>query len=158
MKNVSSWLIMIFVIMFWILRVVVAITGTTGADFAIKPINDQMEIILVFVVLILIPFLWTRKIIAAIAYLGIYGWYFGPELLRTFPAIMGGEVLNMDMFMNLLMAVIGVALPIAMIIDILLCKTREKNPIHKDTDWFYKNEQYDRKLDERADKNNYRTM
>ena len=25
-------------------------------------------------------------------------------------------------------------------------------------DWFYKNEQYDRKLDDRADKNNYRTL
>ena len=37
-------------------------------------------------------------------------------------------------------------------------KNRKAHPKDKKTDWFYKNEQYDRKLDERADKNNYRTM
>ena len=34
----------------------------------------------------------------------------------------------------------------------------KNNPKDKKTDWFYDNEQFDRKLDERADKNNYRTM
>ena len=28
----------------------------------------------------------------------------------------------------------------------------------KKTDWFYGDEKYDRKMDERADKNNYRTL
>ena len=60
----------------------------------------------------------------------------------------------MDMFV----ALIAIALPIAAVFDILLDKTRTKNPVNKETDWFYKNEQYDRKLDERADKNNYRTL
>ena len=30
--------------------------------------------------------------------------------------------------------------------------------VDKKTDWFYKNEQFDRKMDDRADKNNYRTL
>jgi len=30
--------------------------------------------------------------------------------------------------------------------------------VDKQTDWFYKNKEYDRKLDERADKNQYRTL
>ena len=34
----------------------------------------------------------------------------------------------------------------------------KNNPKDKKTDWFYTNEQYDRQLDERADKNNYRTL
>ena len=34
-------------------------------------------------------------------------------------------------------------------------KNKKTNPKDKKTDWFYKNEQFDRKLDERADKNNF---
>ena len=44
------------------------------------------------------------------------------------------------------------------IFDLLLDKNRKAHPKDKKTDWFYKNEQYDRKLDDRADKNNYRTL
>ena len=40
----------------------------------------------------------------------------------------------------------------------LLDKNRKLNPKDKKTDWFYQNEEFDRKLDDRADKNNYRTM
>lgn len=158
MKNLSSWLIMIFVIVFWAFRVLIAITGTTGAEFFVKPMDNTVEIILTFVVLAIIPLLWRRKMIGALAYVGIYGWYFGTELLKTFPPILAGEVASIDAFMNLLINVIGIALPIIALIDIALDKTRMKNPVHKDTDWFYKNEQYDRKLDDRADKNNYRTL
>jgi len=41
---------------------------------------------------------------------------------------------------------------------LLLDKGRKANPKDKKTDWFYNNEQFDRKLDERSDKNNYRTL
>ena len=40
----------------------------------------------------------------------------------------------------------------------LMDKNRTNHPVDKKTDWFYKNEEFDRKLDDRADKNNYRTM
>ena len=46
----------------------------------------------------------------------------------------------------------------AVLLDLLLDKNRKENPKDKKTDWFYKNEEFDRKLDDRADKNNYRTM
>ena len=42
-------------------------------------------------------------------------------------------------------------------IDILIEKSKTKKPMDKQTDWFYKNEAYDRQMDERADKNQYRT-
>ena len=35
-------------------------------------------------------------------------------------------------------------------------KIRKRDPKDKKTDWFFQNEQYDRKLDDRADKNQYR--
>ena len=42
--------------------------------------------------------------------------------------------------------------------DVNVNKDKKDNPKDKKTDWFYKNEQFDREKDERADKNNYRTM
>ena len=51
MKNLSSWLIVMFILMFWLFRVIVAITGSMGLEFVTKPINNNVEIILLFVVL-----------------------------------------------------------------------------------------------------------
>ena len=158
MKNLSSWLITFFIMMFWAFRVVVAIMGTMGSDFMLQPIDNNIEIILLFVVLALIPFIFKRKIWAAIVYLLAYGWYFGRGLLTDVLTIINGESLGVTEYMGMFVSLIAIALPIFAIFDILLDKSRKKNPVNKETDWFYKNEQYDRKLDERADKNNYRTL
>lgn len=158
MKNLSSWLITIFVMMYWLFRVVVAITGSMDMDFIVSPINTNIEIALLFVVLICIPFIFKRKLLGAIVYLAAYGWYFGRGLIENIIKIINNETLSMQTYTDMFFALIGVALPILVLFDILLDKTRMKNPTDKKTDWFYKNEQYDRKLDERADKNNYRTL
>ena len=158
MKNLSSWLITMFIIMIWILRLIIAITGTMDIDFVFKPIDNNIEVILLFVVLALIPFIFKRKLWAAVAYLVAYGYYFGSGLIEGITPVIKGETLGAEAYMNMFIALVAIALPIAAIFDILLDKTRTKNPINKETDWFYKNEQYDRKLDERADKNNYRTL
>lgn len=158
MKNLSSWLITFFIIMFWAFRVIVAIMGTMGSDAMIAPIDNTIEVILLFVVLLLIPFIFKRKIIAAIIYLLAYGWYFGRGLMTNVLSILNGETLSSTTYMEMFIGLIAIVLPIAALFDILLDKARTKNPVNKETDWFYKNEQYDRKLDERADKNNYRTL
>lgn len=41
-------------------------------------------------------------------------------------------------------------------LDILVNKNRNLGSGTKKADWFYKNEDYDRKFDERADRNQYR--
>lgn len=158
MKNLSSWLITFFIIMFWLFRVIVAIMGTMGTDFIIMPIDNNIEVVLLFVVLLLVPFIFKRKIIAAIIYLLAYGWYFGRGLLTNLLSMINGETISAITYMDMFVALIAIALPIAAIFDILLDKSRMKNPVNKETDWFYKNEQYDRKLDDRADKNHYRTL
>ena len=158
MKNLSSWLITFFIIMFWGFRVIVAITGSMGTDFMVKPIDTNIEIILLFVVLLLIPFIFKRKILAAIIYLLAYGWYFGRGLLTNILAMVQGETMSAFVYLDMFVALIAITLPIVTLFDIFFDKARMKNPVNKDTDWFYKNEQYDRKLDERADKNNYRTL
>ena len=157
MKSLGSWLITIFLIVFWAFRIVVTISAQMGTVFVVSPLNINTEIILLFVVLICIPFIFKRKIIGAIVVLGAYGWYFGPDLIANITNIFGGETANLNTYTEILIEAIAIALPIFSIFDILLDKNRKKNPVHKDTDWFYKNEKYDRKLDERADKNNYRT-
>lgn len=158
MKNLSSWLITFFIIIFWVFRVIVAIMGTMGTDFMIMPIDNNIEVVLLFVVLLLVPFIFKRKIIAAIIYLLAYGWYFGRGLLTNLLSMLNGETISAITYMDMFVALIAIALPIAAIFDILLDKSRMKNPVNKETDWFYKNEQYDRKLDDRADKNHYRTL
>lgn len=158
MKNLSSWLICFFMIMYWAFRVVVAITGSMGVDFVVKPIDNNIEIILLFVVLICIPFIFKRKLIGAIIYLLSYGYYFGRGLYTNVMQMINGETLSMDTYTNMFFSLIAVAIPIFALFDILLDKNRQKNPVDKKTDWFYKNKDYDRKLDERADKNNYRTL
>ena len=144
--------------MFWALRVIVAIMGTMGSDFMIMPIDNNIEVILLFVVLALVPFIFKRKVWAAIVYLLAYGWYFGRGVLTNIMSMINGEILSANTYMDMFISLIAIALPIAVLFDILLDKSRTKNPVNKETDWFYKNEQYDRKLDERADKNNYRTL
>jgi hypothetical protein len=57
-----------------------------------------------------------------------------------------------------MVSLIGMIIPIAVLLDLLLDKNRKNNPKDKKTDWFYQNEEYDRKMDDRADKNNYRTL
>ena len=64
----------------------------------------------------------------------------------------------MDSYLSLLIALVGVIIPLAAFFDVLLDKNRKANPIDKQTDWFYKNKDFDREVDERADRNQYRTM
>lgn len=158
MKSLSSWLIVFFIIMFWAFRIIVAMTGSMGTDFVVKPIDNTIEVVLLFVVLLLVPFIFKRKLLAAIIYLIAYGLYFGQGLLSNTLLIINGETLSVQTYMEMFISLIAIALPIAAVFDILLDKTRTKNPVNKETDWFYKNKDYDRKLDERADKNNYRTL
>ena len=69
-----------------------------------------------------------------------------------------GDILSLSQSTELMFSMLGIILPLAVLIDLLLDKNRKNNPKDKKTDWFYKNEEFDRKLDDRADKNNYRTM
>lgn len=158
MKNLSSWLITFFIIMFWAFRVIVALMGSMESEFIVAPIDNTIEIILLFVVLLLVPFIFKRKLLAAIIYLLAYGWYFGRGLLSNTILMINGETLNSTIYFEMFISLIAVALPIATTFDILFDKARMKNPVNKETDWFYKNKEYDRQLDERADKNNYRTL
>ena len=161
MKKFSTWMLVMFIVMFWIFRVLIAISAELNWDMgALKPLNQQIEIILLFVVLVSLIFIVKRKMIGGLIYLLAYGLYFGTDVINNIQVILTAveEGIDINLYANLLMSLIGVILPIWAILDLLMDKARKNNPKDKKTDWFYDNEQFDRKLDERADKNNYRTM
>ena len=86
--------------------------------------------------------------------------YFGVYLFNNINSIITADetMQSVSVYMNTFISLIGMIIPIAVLLDLLADKGRKSNPKDKKTDWFYNNENYDRKMDERADKNNYRTL
>ncbi len=160
MKNFSTWLLACFMVMFWAFRAVVTLMAELHQDFGgIVPLNKTLEIILLFVVLVCIVLVVKRKMVGSLIYLLSYGMYFGTDILKNINTIIEVEgQLPATTFMNLFVSFIGIILPVAVLLDMLVDRNRKNNPKDKKTDWFYKNEKFDRQLDDRADKNNYRTL
>ena len=157
MKNFSSWLIAMFAFMFWGVRLVGTTFYSLGNEFMFVPSNMTIEIVLLFITFICICFMIKRKLLAALIYLVAHFIYYGPAFLEHFMELIN-KTLPMDMYMSTLFELFALGLALAALFDVLLDKNRKAHPTDKKTDWFYKNSDYDRKLDERADKNNYRTM
>lgn len=161
MKNFSTWILVMFMIMFWIFRVIVSFTAELGIDFGgIVPLNSQMEIILLFAVLLCVVLVIKRKMIGGLIYLLLHGMYFGVDLFNNVKMMISLEdgTLGMSFILNTFISFLGIVIAIAVLFDLLVDKNRKLNPKDKKTDWFYNNKDYDRKLDDRSDKNNYRTM
>ena len=157
MKSLFSYLLIVFAIFFWILRVAVALTASMNFEFAIQPINLTMEIVLLFVTLVSIILVIKRNIIGAIVYFSSYLLYFGASTITQIIGLAEGTLDN-SQYLGLFVSVLGIFLAIFILIDVLFNKDRTNTRVDKKTSWFYDNKEFDRKLDERADKNNYRTM
>lgn len=155
MKNFASYLLVMFMVIFWICRVVIAFTYSMGIEFGIEPLNIRMEIILLFVALLCMILVVKRKLLGAILYVIAYGSYFGVNIYNIVEEILENTGTIFD-YTTVMVSFIGMIIPIAVLFDILLDKNRKAHPKDKKTDWFYTNKKFDRILDERADKNNYR--
>lgn len=158
MKKLSTYLLTIFMVMFWIFRVVVSLANATGNDMGFPIENMNVEIVLLFVNIVFILLVIKRKIIGSLGYLLVNIWYFGPKLLNSIMVLIEGEAADIYTFDAIFESFVAIILSIAILFDMLFDKSRANNPKDKKTDWFYNNEQYDRQLDERADKNNYKTL
>jgi len=153
--SVFSYLITILSIMFWILRAVVSALFTSGVDFPIQPLNITWEIAVVFLTIPAMIFVLKRNIIGAACYMAIYVSYFGTAIYNSVNNI--SDTLNVSDTAELFFAIIGVVLPVLTFVDILLNKHRKSIlGSHKSTDWYYKDDKYERKFDDRADKNQYK--
>ncbi len=159
MKKFSTWMLVMFMVLFWLLRIVIALAYELKWNFAgLVPLNQSMEIALLFVFLLCLILIVKSKMIGAFLYLLTYGMYFGTNVTSNIQTILdvANGTTDISQYLNLFMSVIGIILPIAVLLDLLWDRERKENPKDKKTDWFYKNQKFDRKMDERADKNNYR--
>lgn len=161
MKNFSTWLIAIFMVMFWLLRAIVALCTQYSIDLlGLQAYNLNLEIIIAFVTIPLIILVVKRKAIGSLLYLLVYGMYFGQHLFSSMMTVIQGQsALSMDSSMNLICDLVAILLAVFTLIDMLVDKGRKANPIDKKTDWYFKNEKYDEELnarDSREDKNHYK--
>lgn len=158
MKNMSTWLLAIFMVMFSGFRVIVTITNQQGSPIGGLVVeNIVLEIALIFLTLLCLVLVVKRKLIGAIIYAVSYCWYYGVGLFSTiYEILVNKKTIGVDGSLEILVSAIGVLLPLMVIMDTLADKSRKLNPVDKKTDWFYKNKQFDRKFDERADRNEYK--
>lgn len=150
MKSVGDFLCGIFMTMFWIFRLVVTALSYLQIEFPFVSVNTNAEILLLFLTLICIICVFKRVTIGGIIYLIANCAYYGPDLFKRIQ-----EGITPDTMGNVIVDFIAIILAAAVILNIIISKTKKESN-KKDTDWFYQGEKYDRELDERADKNNYR--
>ena len=161
MTNFSTWLLAIFMVMFWLFRCIVALCTQFSIDLlGIVSYDFNMEVLIAFITIPCIVLVIKRKLIGALGYLLLYGIYFGEHLFNNLmPVIQGQSTVTMDLTMNLIFDIVGIFLAIFVLMDILVDKGRKANPTDRKTDWYFKNEKYDEELkkrDQREDKNEYK--
>ena len=158
MKSVFSWLISAFAVIFWIFRLVVALLATFEVDFVVAPIDFTIEIALLFITLPCLIMIFKRKIWGGVVLFGLYVWYFGGQLVGVMQDVLVNnvEIVSMDVVMTTVVSIVAILISLANLMDLVFMRFRKSDNPSKKVDWFYKNEAYDRKLDERSDKNNYR--
>lgn len=155
-KSLANWLTVIFMVMYWAFRVAVCVNAAQNTAFIATPINLQFEIVMLFVTFFCIILVAKRKMIGGIIYVVMYLAYFGTDLFSTLLPAITNYTINEDVILDSATSILGVVLAVAVIIDLAIDKS--KLPDQKQTDWFYGNKKYDRNLDDRADKNNYKLL
>ena len=81
--------------------------------------------------------------------------YFGYGIYLSVINLQEGQSISSEIS-TIFISVVAILLSLVTLIDISVSRSKVVKGNDKKTDWFYQNEDYDRKLDERADKNNYR--
>lgn len=154
MTSVFSYLLTFFGVVFWFFRAIITFCFQIDKPLFATPIDVNFEIFILFATLPCILLVIKRNLIGAACYFGLYFVYFGNALYQGILEIQAGAtIVNVS---NLFCVLLGVLIPMLTFFDILFNRNRNGYGNNKKTDWYYKNEKYDRELDERADKNQYR--
>lgn len=161
MKNFSSWLLVIFMVMFWLFRAIVALCTQFSIDLlGLISYNFNIEVVIIFLTLLCIVLVVKRKLIGSLLYLALYGVYFGEHLVMGLMTVVEGtEAITMQFTTNILSDLVAILLAIFVLLDTLVDKGRKVSPSDRKTDWYFKNEKYDEELkarDQREDKNEYK--
>ena len=81
MKKFSTYLLVMFMIVFWIIRIIITITSQLGKDFlGMVPMNNTFEIVILFATLLCIVLIVKRKMLGSLLYLTLHAIYFGGDI------------------------------------------------------------------------------
>jgi len=120
------------------------------------PLNMWVEMAILFASVPCLILMMKRNLLATFIYALMYWMYFGTDLIMTITSAMDGNVATIFTSTGLA-SIVGVAIPVLNLFDVYFNKNRAMTFGNTKTDWFFKNKDYDRQYDERADRNNYRT-
>ncbi len=156
MKSIFSYLIVIIAVLYWIFRVVVSLMYSMSVEFICQPLNPTIEIVILFLTVPSIIFIIRRNIVAATLYFGMYAAYFGTILFNSLTTVSTEtESLVFTDTTSIVFSALGVIIPFLVWADVAIQKSRFR-PSDRNTDWYYENDKYNRKFDERADRNQYK--
>lgn len=156
MKSLFSYFITILAVIYWFFRVMVSLMYSMGKEFICEPLDANIEIIILFLTIPSIIFIIRRNIIVATLYFGMYAAYFGSILYNSLTGIPAEfETWAFTDNISILVTALGVIIPFLVFADIAIQKSRFQ-PKDRNTDWYYENKKYERKYDERADRNQYK--
>lgn len=150
-----GYFITTFAGVFWLFRVMVALMYTAETEFPIVPINMIFEIVVLFITFVCIILIAKRNMLGAVAYLIAQCSYFGVDAYKSIETIINGQAQTAN-YVTLFISIIAVIIPVLAIMDIGLSSGKKGSRKNKKTDWFYGTTDYDRKFDDRADKNQYK--
>ncbi len=150
MESVGDFLCGILMTMFWIFRLVVTAVSYLQIDFPFASLNTNIEIALCFLTLVCIICVFKRVTLGGLVYCVAYCAYFGPDLFIKIQEGITDETMSL-----VIVDFLAIVLAATVLLNIIWSKTRVVSA-KKDVEWFYQGKDYDRKLDERADKNQYR--
>ena len=95
MKKFSTYLLVMFMIVFWIIRIIVTLASQLGKDFmGMIPINETFEIAILFATLLCLILIVKRKLVGAILYLVMHAIYFGGDITNKLSIMANNEVLS----------------------------------------------------------------
>lgn len=151
-----SYLAIMFAVMFWGFRVVVAVTTSLNIDFGMSPADLITEIIVLFITLACLVFIVRKRVIAAVIYAITYGWYFGKDVVNAVIQISQGTPLATSQAFEIFISFVAIVIAFITLVATALSNVKTGTTQDKKTDWFYKNKNLDREYDERADRNNYK--
>lgn len=154
MKTFANYMLAMFMFMFWVLRIIVAYMYQSGKEFIVQPINLTAEIVVLFITLLCMILVVKRVTVGGIIYVITYFGYFGMDLFNQIMPIIKGGSFNINGGMDMFLSVLALILALLVMMDLL--SDRMKKPDDKKTDWFFNNKDYDRQLDDREDRNNYK--
>ena len=105
MRRFSTWMLVMFMVLFWILRVVITLMTELKMDLmGIVPMNKSIEIILLFVALLCIVLVVKRKWIGSVIYLIAYVGYFGTDFFQNIDILLNAtETLEMGTYINIIL-------------------------------------------------------